>query len=131
MVKATSAPFQPIKKYVQALANDGIEVQQVFLYGSHAKNRAHEDSDIDIIVVSENFTGKRLLERLQILGWARRGVPEPVQAYGFTPEEIENRERDLSAFWEEIIDTEAIPITNKVLSTLNKKRKVKKASRLV
>ena len=131
MVKATSAPFQPIKKYVQALVNDGIEVQQVFLYGSHAKNRAHEDSDIDIIVVSENFTGKRLLERLQILGWARRGVPEPVQAYGFTPEEIENRERDLSAFWEEIIDTEAIPITNKVLSTQNKKRKVKKVSRLV
>jgi len=131
MVKATSAPFQPIKKYVQALVNDGIEVQQVFLYGSHAKNRAHEDSDIDIIVVSENFTGKRLLERLQILGWARRGVPEPVQAYGFTPEEVENRERDLSAFWEEIIDTEAIPITNKVLSPQNKKRKVRKARQLV
>lgn len=130
MVKATSAPFQPIKKYVQALANDGIEVQQVFLYGSHAKNRAHEDSDIDIIVVSENFTGKRLLERLQILGWARRGVPEPVQAYGFTPEEVKNRERDLSAFWEEIIDTEAIPITDKVVARGNKRKNGKTPRRL-
>ncbi|MGH7456781.1 MAG: nucleotidyltransferase domain-containing protein, partial [bacterium] len=82
MAQNSSAPLQPIKNYVKALIKDGIRVQQVFLYGSHAKNRAHEDSDIDIIVVSEDFNGKRLLERLQILGWARREVPEPVQAYG-------------------------------------------------
>jgi len=126
MVKATSAPLQPVRKYIQALMNDGIRVQQVFLYGSHAKNRAHEDSDIDIIVVSKDFNDKRLLERLQILGWARRGIPEPVQAYGFTPEEVKNRERDLSAFWEEIIDTEAIPITDQVLTSAKKKRKCAK-----
>ena len=131
MVKKSSAIFRAIRKYIRALQESGVHIQQVFLYGSHAKNRAHLDSDIDIIVVSANFNGKELLERLRILGRARRNMPEPVEAYGFTPEEVENRERDLSAFWEEIIDTEAIPITNKVLSTQNKKRKVKKASQLV
>jgi len=131
VVKKSSAIFRAIRKYIRALQESGVHIQQVFLYGSHAKNRAHLDSDIDIIVVSANFNGKELLERLRILGRARRNMPEPVEAYGFTPEEVENRERDLSAFWEEIIDTEAIPITNKVLSTQNKKRKVKKASQLV
>jgi hypothetical protein len=30
---------------------------------------------------------------------------------------VQNRERDLSAFWEEILDTEAISITDEVLAT--------------
>jgi predicted nucleotidyltransferase len=92
----------------------GVRVQQVLLYGSHAKNTAHEDSDIDVIIVSEDFSNKNLLERLQVLGWARRDVPEPVQAYGFTPAEI--RDRTVSAFWDEILDTQAVAITAEVLS---------------
>ncbi len=56
--------------------------------------------------------GKNLLERLQILGQAHRNISEPIEAYGFTEEEVENR--DLSAFWEEIIETEAISITDEV-----------------
>jgi len=129
MAKIPSPVIHAIKKYVRALGKDGVRVQQVFLYGSQARNTAHEDSDIDIIIVSENFTGKQLLERLRILGWARRNVPESVEAYGFTPEEVENRERDLAAFWEEIIDTEAIPITNKVLLSKKKKSKTKRGLR--
>lgn len=117
MAKKSSTVLKPVKKYIRALIGDGIRVQQVFLYGSHAKNKAHRDSDIDIIVVSEDFKGKELLERLHILGWAQRDVSEPIEAYGFTPEEVQNRERDLSAFWEEILDTEAIPITEEVLAT--------------
>ncbi len=89
-----------------------MRVQQVLLYGSHAKNLSHEDSDIDIIIVSEDFSNKNLLERLQLLGWARRGIPEPVQAYGFTPAEIANRL--VSAFWDEILDTQAVLITDEV-----------------
>lgn len=128
MVKKSSALFRAIRKYLRVLQENGVNIQQVFLYGSHAKNQAHRDSDIDIIVVSENFSGKELLERLRILGRARRNMPEPVEAYGFTPEEIKNRERDLSAFWEEIIDTEAIPITDKVVARRNT-RKTRKALR--
>jgi predicted nucleotidyltransferase len=126
MTQISSTVIRAVRKYINALANDGVRIQQVFLYGSQAKNTAHKDSDIDIIVVSEDFDGKQLLERLRILGLARRDVAESVEAYGFTPEEVENRERDLSAFWEEIIDTEAIPITDKVLTPQKKKRATKR-----
>lgn len=114
MARRTSKIRKAIKMYVQTLEEDGVRVQQVLLYGSHAKNTAHADSDIDIIIVSEDFAGKDLLERLKILGQAHRNVSEPIQAYGFTPEEVESRE-DLTAFWDEIIETEAIPITDQIL----------------
>lgn len=112
MAQISPKILSAISKYVQALDENGITVQQVFLYGSHAKNCAHEDSDIDIIIVSENFSAKSLLERLQILGWARKNIPDPVQAYGFTPEEVKTR--DMSAFWEEMLETEAIDITDEL-----------------
>jgi len=114
MAQSPSAIRRPIQRYVKALTENGVRVEQVLLYGSHAKNNSHEDSDIDVIIVSEDFANKNLLERLQVLGWARRNVPEPVQAYGFTPAEIHNRA--VSAFWEEILDTEAISITAEILS---------------
>lgn len=115
MAQSSSEILRAISKYVHALEERGIHVQQVFLYGSHAKNRAHEDSDIDIIVVSGDFVNKTMLERLQTLGLARKNIPDPVQAYGFTPEEMEKR--DMSAFWEEMLEAEAIDITDE-LATL-------------
>ena len=92
---------------------NGVRVQKVLLYGSHARNDAHQDSDIDIIIVSDDFADKNLFERLQILGQARREVPEPIQAYGFTPSEI--GDRLLSAFWEEIVEHEAVLIPAEAL----------------
>jgi predicted nucleotidyltransferase len=126
MAANSSAICHAVKKYVQGLESIGVRVQQVFLYGSHAKNTVHADSDIDIIIVSEKFVGKNLLERLQILAKGMRNLSDPIEAYGFTPEEVENRERDLSAFWEEIIDTEAIPLTDKVLTSQKKKKPTKR-----
>ncbi len=115
MAQIASEIRDPIQRYVKALKEEhGVRVQQVLLYGSHATNTAHEDSDIDVIIVSEDFSNKNLLERLQVLGWARRNVPEPVQAYGFTPAEI--HQRALSAFWDEILETQAISITHEILS---------------
>ncbi len=114
MAEITSEVVKVIKKYIQALEQQGVHTQQVFLYGSHAKKTAHAHSDIDLIIVSKNFVGKSLFERLHILGDTRWTVQEPIQAYGFTPEKIQNR--DLSAFWEETIEIEAVPLTDDILN---------------
>ena len=114
MAPSSSEVLRAIKEYVRILEANGTHVQQVLLYGSHAKNNVHPDSDIDLIIVSKDFAGKHLLERLRLLGEVRWNVSAPIQAYGFTPEEVENRE--LTAFWEEIIETDAIPITNEILT---------------
>ncbi len=52
MAQNSSKVFRTIKKYVQALEDNGVQVQKVFLYGSYAKNLTHRNSNIDIIIVS-------------------------------------------------------------------------------
>lgn len=51
-----------LKKYVFILRSEGIVVDKAFLYGSYLSNTANEDSDIDIMIVTETeddyITGK-------------------------------------------------------------------------
>ncbi len=112
MAQIPSKIRHALNQYVRSLHEHGVRPQRIFLYGSYAKNRAHADSDIDLIVVSEDLVGKDLLERLRMLGGASNDVSESVQAYGFTPEEMEKR--DMSAFWEEMLETEAIDISDEL-----------------
>lgn len=51
-----------IVKYVSLLRSEGIDVKMAFLFGSYAKGRAREDSDIDVCIVSESFGKNRLTE---------------------------------------------------------------------
>lgn len=44
-----------VRKYIQNLEKSGISVSKVYLYGSQARNEANEDSDIDVLVVSDAF----------------------------------------------------------------------------
>lgn len=44
-----------VKKYLQVLAGKGIPVQHAFLYGSHVRNQATDNSDIDVMLVSDYF----------------------------------------------------------------------------
>lgn len=44
-----------IEKYLAALRQAGITVDQAVVFGSQASGRAHEWSDIDLLVVSPQF----------------------------------------------------------------------------
>lgn len=78
-----------ISRYVEKLKELGVNPAKVILYGSYARGAAREDSDIDLIVVSEDFTAMNLLQRLEVLGVAAARILEPVQARGYTPAEFE------------------------------------------
>ncbi len=51
-----------LKKYIFILRTEGITVDKAYLYGSYSSNSAHDDSDIDVMIVTENeddyLTGK-------------------------------------------------------------------------
>ncbi len=59
----------------------------LILFGSLAHGEAHQESDIDLVVISEDFYGKDLRERLEILGVAAARILEPIEAFGVTEEE--------------------------------------------
>ena len=44
-----------LKKYLLKLNNAGIPIQKAFLYGSYVNGTANEESDIDVMLVSEVF----------------------------------------------------------------------------
>jgi hypothetical protein len=86
----------------------GIRVEKVLLYGSQARRTARDDSDIDLIVVSQDWEPFSPRERLEILGVASARILEPIQANGFTPEEISSQK--LMPFWQHILREQALPI---------------------
>ncbi len=47
--------IQLLKKYIEVLRGEGISVSKAFLYGSYSDNSASEESDIDVLLVSDGF----------------------------------------------------------------------------
>jgi len=56
---ADKSVINMIKKYLNVLVKNGINARTAILFGSHAKGTAHPDSDIDILVISEEFDRNR------------------------------------------------------------------------
>lgn len=46
---------QIVSKFVVELEKRGIHPEEVILYGSHARGNATKDSDIDLVVISNDF----------------------------------------------------------------------------
>ncbi len=44
-----------IRNYVTNLNNAGIIIYKTYLFGSYARNQANENSDIDVLLVSDAF----------------------------------------------------------------------------
>ena len=50
-------------EYLQAVRAAGVKVRMAYLFGSHAANRQHEWSDIDVALVADDFTGLAALDK--------------------------------------------------------------------
>lgn len=74
------------KQYLQRLARN-ITVNKAILTGSWATGSYLEDSDIDLIVVSDDFSKMPIAERLNYLqkNWKNK---IPLEAFGYTVEEF-------------------------------------------
>ena len=81
------AVLSALRRFRRELDGQGIKVARMVLFGSWARGRPREGSDIDVVVVSEDFAGKTFWERVTILGNAVYAVFEPIQAVAMTPAE--------------------------------------------
>jgi uncharacterized protein len=81
-----------IKRFHQALERQGIKVDRLVLYGSFAYGTPHEGSDIDLIVISEDFVAMDFWGRIDIMTEAIYEIFEPVEAIAMTQKEWDNRE---------------------------------------
>ena len=78
-----------LARYLARLREE-VTVQKAILYGSYAYGIPDQWSDIDLVILSSDFQGVPLperLEKLAVLAW-RAGVGD-IEPLGFTPEEFE------------------------------------------
>jgi len=75
-----------------ALESKGIRIHKLILFGSYAQGKAKEGSDIDVLVISDDFSGKNYWERIDILADSIYEVFEPIEAVALTIEEWEKGE---------------------------------------
>jgi predicted nucleotidyltransferase len=79
--------LKTVGQFKEALEANGIRIEKLILYGSYALDTAIEGSDIDLVVISPNFSDKSYWERIDILTEAIYKVLAPIDAFAFTPEE--------------------------------------------
>lgn len=86
------AVLKIISAFKQALESKGIKINKLILFGSYAMGTNREESDIDVIVISDDFADKNYWERIDALSDAIYEVFEPIEAIAMTPEEWKNGE---------------------------------------
>jgi predicted nucleotidyltransferase len=88
-----------VKKILARFINEArkeLPVQKVILFGSYANGTAKKTSDIDIAVISPEFSRMNELERIKLLlDCAHRinNLPVDIETFGYTPEEYRDAGR--------------------------------------
>ncbi len=72
------------RRFVREVQKEGIRLQKAYLYGSYATGRAHRGSDIDIALISPDFTG--WIDDLQKIRDALRQGDPRIESVHFSPE---------------------------------------------
>jgi predicted nucleotidyltransferase len=79
--------MRKIKQYLYEVQSK-YNLKAAYLFGSQVTGKAHEWSDIDILLISPDFSGNRIDTRVELMGltWDIDGRIEP---HPMTPDEFE------------------------------------------
>ena len=86
MAQVPVAIAPSLERFVAALRRQR-RLDAVYLYGSYACGKANEWSDIDVAVVSPDFSEDRFQEQVDLLRLAAR-IDDRIEARPFRPEDF-------------------------------------------
>ncbi len=95
---------QKLKKYLQKFADEispEYSLDSLYLFGSQAWGKPRKDSDVDLLVVSKGFHGKRKLQRAPPL-YMKWNLNYPVDFICLTPQEFNKKKKEISIVQEVI-----------------------------
>jgi len=78
------------KKYIEEINRLGIKIDKAYLFGSHAKGKVWEGSDLDICIVSSSF-GKDYNKDKMLLNSAAIKVNSLIEPVAYSPEDFNNK----------------------------------------
>jgi predicted nucleotidyltransferase len=84
-----------VRFLLNCLKENGLRISKIVIFGSQAKGTATEESDIDIVIISEDFKRKNIFKRAELTKEAEiqtiKKFMVPLDIITLTPEEYENR----------------------------------------
>ena len=82
-----------LQQFAQKISKD-YPLQKMILFGSQATGKTHQDSDVDLIIVSKKFEGIERLDRAPDL-YLRWNLNYPVDILCYTPQEFNRKKKFL------------------------------------
>lgn len=81
-----------LKKFVHSISSE-YPIKKMYLFGSQATGKAGKSSDVDLLLVSPVFRGKRRLRRAPSL-YLKWDLDYPVDFVCLTPEEFNKKKKE-------------------------------------
>jgi len=76
-----------VKRFIVSVKEANIRISRVVLFGSHAKGDANEWSDIDIAIVSDDFSGIPFYDNKMLLPFLLK-VDSRIELHPYRPEDF-------------------------------------------
>ncbi len=90
---AKRAIKEVINFLAKCLRDKGLNISKIIVFGSYASGKMTEESDIDIVIVSDDFKGKNIFERARLTKEAEimtiKRFMIPLDILTMTPKELE------------------------------------------
>ncbi len=87
MALVSDGIIEKLKKFLDMVSDNGLHIERAIVFGSYAKGKAGEWSDIDIALVSKDFTGVRFYDR-QKLNRCLIKIDSRIETHPFRPEDF-------------------------------------------
>jgi predicted nucleotidyltransferase len=85
-----------IDHFKNILEQKKVRVNKIILFGSYARGNYNENSDIDLVIISDDFGTMNYWQRIDFLAEAIYEIFEPIEALSFTPSEWERNDSFLN-----------------------------------
>jgi predicted nucleotidyltransferase len=99
---AKSKAVAAIRYFEERLKAKNVSVSKIILFGSHARGKASVESDVDIVLISEDFAKKDIYKRLAMIKEAEIATIKkfmiPLDIIMMTPEEFNSGSSLISEF---------------------------------
>lgn len=89
MARGKDDAINKAKKFIALMESNGFDIYEAYLFGSALDYKVKENSDIDIAVVSDKFTGMPFYDALKISKF-RRAIDLKIEVHPFSLNDILN-----------------------------------------
>lgn len=87
MATVTNEALEVVEKFIRMVKSANIRLERVILFGSYTSGKAEKWSDIDVAIVSPDFSGIRFYDAKMLIPFLLK-VDSRIELHPFSPEDF-------------------------------------------